>query len=390
MAEIPNEVKDHPVDDPSSTSPDPPQEPFEEIKTPRIEAPEEKNLLNSENNPVTENPPVNENPPNEPADLKTEEEHTVLAPSSPINESIRPIELKTSPPGSPKIFISLKSPKNETFKHSNLHLEIADSLFDRNLQKEAKISKLRVEKKANEISQLQSIPTINKKSKQMTSTSPISTTIDKLKGNGKYKNEESEQVSDDSFLQLIPDSPKSVTQSKINKAIKEHAVFDNSELIKSAVKLRENLPVKAEKKVGKRLKLDDRNKLTKEKKLKRIKEAEQQKKIKEVEGCTFKPRILGSGNQISESGTCIIKRSNSGSIIKNELASPCSPRANRAVLEFFDNFQMREAKTFSAMYSQMSPVNYHVRHKHGYDVAHISSNGRPMVDYRILASNLLE
>ena len=311
----------------------------------------------------------------------------VLPRSSTPVQSRQILNENRSAPGSPTVFISLKS---ETGCRSPMHLEIADSLYERKLQKEAKISKMRVQKKANEIGQLQNIPTINKKSKKLASCH--ASTQPMLGKNGKLKDSstKNEKSSEDSFLQLIPDSPKSTNQSLKTKAIQEHAVFLNTDLIKSAVKLRENLPEKKEKQLSKKMSLTQRGKITKEKKFKKIIEAEEVRKVKEMEGCTFKPKILSGKNLVSESGTCIIKRSNSGSILKNELGSPSSPRANKAVLEFFDNFQLSEPKSYGFVYSQMSPVNYHLRYKHGFNSGVIESKSHPMVDYRIVGSNLLE
>lgn len=373
VADKEQEVKDPPAEVPSS-------EPAEQV------------------NPAPHVEPSNLAEPEKPAEVHQPADVPDSIPPQQISEEVlqRPLtpaqsrqilSENRSAPGSPTVFISLKS---DTACRSPMHLEIADSLYERKLQKEAKISKMRVQKKANEIGQLQNVPTINKKSKKLASSQISTQPMPGKNGKVNEASSKNEKSSEDSFLQLIPESPKSTNQSLKAKANQEHAVFLNTDLIKSAVKLRENLPEKKEKQLAKKMSLTQRGKITKEKKFKKIKEAEEVRKVKELEGCTFKPKILSGKNMVSESGTCIIKRSNSGSILKNELGSPSSPRANKAVLEFFDNFQLSEPKTYGFMYSQMSPVNYNLRYKHGFNSGVIESKSRPMVDYRIVGSNLLE
>lgn len=373
VADKEQEVKDPPAEVPSS-------EPAEQVNpTPHVEP---SNLAEPEK------PAEVHQPADVPDSIPPQQisEEVLQRPSTPA-QSRQILSENRSAPGSPTVFISLKS---DTACRSPMHLEIADSLYERKLQKEAKISKMRVQKKANEIGQLQNVPTINKKSKKLASSQISTQPMPGKNGKVNEASSKNEKSSEDSFLQLIPDSPKSTNQSLKSKAIQEHAVFLNTDLIKSAVKLRENLPEKKEKQLAKKMSLTQRGKITKEKKFKKIKEAEEVRKVKELEGCTFKPKILSGKNMVSESGTCIIKRSNSGSILKNELGSPSSPRANKAVLEFFDNFQLSEPKTYGFMYSQMSPVNYNLRYKHGFNSGVIESKSRPMVDYRIVGSNLLE
>lgn len=373
VADKEQEVKDPPAEVPSS-------EPAEQVNpTPHVEP---SNLAEPEK-PAEVHQPADVPDSIPPQQISEEVLQRPLTPA----QSRQILSENRSAPGSPTVFISLKS---DTACRSPMHLEIADSLYERKLQKEAKISKMRVQKKANEIGQLQNVPTINKKSKKLASSQISTQPMPGKNGKVNEASSKNEKSSEDSFLQLIPDSPKSTNQSLKSKAIQEHAVFLNTDLIKSAVKLRENLPEKKEKQLAKKMSLTQRGKITKEKKFKKIKEAEEVRKVKELEGCTFKPKILSGKNMVSESGTCIIKRSNSGSILKNELGSPSSPRANKAVLEFFDNFQLSEPKTYGFMYSQMSPVNYNLRYKHGFNSGVIESKSRPMVDYRIVGSNLLE
>ena len=109
------------------------------------------------------------------------------------------------------------------------NFEIADSLLERKMQKEVKISNMRMKQKANEISKLQAVPTINKKSKRLVKNSP---TLRVLTNKSK-KNEchsEEDNISNDFF----PDSPGVVkdilqNQPKTSKAT-DSSKFDNSEI----------------------------------------------------------------------------------------------------------------------------------------------------------------
>jgi hypothetical protein len=377
-AEVPVVQVEKPLEPSEPSEPLKPLEPLEPLESSQPSQPEIiENQIPA--NPLVDHSKV-QHLPGPPQPLAEEDKRV----STPL-QKCEVLNSNRSGPGSPTVFISLKS---ESRVRSPCNFEIADSLFDRKLQKEAKISKMRVQKKADEIGQLQNVPTINKKSKKIASGQVSLHPVGKDLKEG--KNKEKNDSSEDSFLKLIPDSPKSPTQSLKAKIIQEHAVFDNSEVMKNAVKMRDSLPARIAPEPPKKLSLTERGRIIKEKKMKKIREAEEIKKGKELEGCTFKPKTISGKNQVSESGTCIIKRSNSGSMMKNDLSSQTSPRANKAVLEFFENFQLSEPKSYSFLYTQMSPVNCQLKYKHGFNTGAIESKAHPMVDYRVIGHNLLE
>lgn len=297
-------------------------------------------------------------------------------------------------PSSPKIFVRLKSPVKDSFRKSPLNMEIADSLHERNLQKEAKITTMRLKKKANEIGQMRSVPEINSKSKKIAEKSGK---IGVLEANSNLisKNEVEEK---DSFCKIIQDaqcSPglnqeKSQTLTK-GKALKEsdrQAGFDNSELIRTAVKLRDSLPSKSPEPQKPVLDVVKKGEILRKKKAQKIKEAEEKKKAHELDGCTFKPTLL-SKNQISDSGSFVIHQSQSTKALKKKNPSESSEPKVLTRLEYEERYELAQAKLYDPKYVPISPVNYHIKYQIGYNEDHLIAKAQPMVDYRIVG-NLLE
>ncbi|OMJ66555.1 hypothetical protein SteCoe_36563 [Stentor coeruleus] len=297
-------------------------------------------------------------------------------------------------PSSPKIFVSLKSPVKDNFRKSPLNMEIADSLHERNLQKEAKITTMRLKKKANEIGQMRSVPEINPKSKKIVEKSGKVGMLED-ESHSISKNEVEEE---DSFYKIIQDSQYSsglnqeksqtLTKRKTLKLNDRQAGFDNSELIRSAVKLRDNLPSKSPEPQKPVLDVVKKGEILRKKKAQKIKEAEEKKKAHELDGCTFKPILLNK-NQISDSGSFVIHQSQSVKALKKKNPSNSSEQKILTRLEYEEKYELAQAKLYDPKYVAISPVNYHIKYKIGYNEDYLIAKAQPMVDYRIVG-NLLE
>lgn len=294
---------------------------------------------------------------------------------------------------SPKIFVSLKSPGKDGYKKSPLNMEIADSLHERNLQKEAKISTMRLKKKADEIGKMRSVPKINPKSKKIMENS-AKAGLEENESSGSLKNEDDEE---DSFYKLIqetagspinsnPDKSRTLKKAKTIKQNDRQAGFTNSELIKSAAKLRESLPCKSPEVEKPVLDVVQKGELLKKKRAQKIKEAEEKKKAKELDGCTFKPTLL-TKSQVNESGSCVIHQS--AGALKKKSSSGSSENKALTKHEFEESYELAQAKIYNAKYVPMSPVTFHVKYKAGYNETNILAKAQPMVDYRMVG-NLLD
>ncbi|OMJ88570.1 hypothetical protein SteCoe_9430 [Stentor coeruleus] len=292
---------------------------------------------------------------------------------------------------SPKIFVSLKSPGKDGCKKYPFNMEIADSLHERNLQKEAKISTMRLKKKADEIGKMQSVPRINPKSKKIIENSAKA---------GLEENESSESLkneNEDSFYKFIQETAGSPINSNTSgsrtlnktKTLKQNdrqAGFTNSELIKSAVKLRESLPCKSSEPEKPVLDIVQKGELLKKKKAQKIKEADEKKKAQELDGCTFKPTLL-TKSQTNESGSCVIHQS--AGALKKKSSSGSTENKALTKHEFEESYELAQAKIYDSKYVPMSPVTFQVKYKAGYNENSILAKAQPMVDYRIVG-NLLD
>ena len=315
-------------------------------------------------------------------------------------------------PSSPRVYVSLKSPSKESPKRQGLNLEIADSLVERRYMIDTKISNLRLKQKADEIGTLRNVPEIDYKSRKIAEGKLSSTKVNLSKKNTNSRNNNLDKSSSSS--EFIQDSPKSIQKtSSSNQASQNKISSTNVELLKNAMKLREsdkekkhsstarvNLGEPASKKdSGKSTKskgdLNQRAKVLKEKKEKIRQAAMTEREKRELEGCTFKPKLLAR-NQVSESGSFIIKRSQSGKIGTGDTSmktSAAQSPSNKMFLNcsrvmFEENFVVTNVEVVNQKYAQISPVNYCIKYHHGYDEKTIRSKAHPMVDYTSIGNHL--
>ena len=274
-------------------------------------------------------------------------------------------------PSSPRVFVSLMSPSRRKKCYSP---EIGTSLIERMNMAESKLSNLRVKQKAEEFGKMRAVPEINEKSRKIAEGK----LINNKSISRKTMNKDNESESSEQFVPPPKEIPKEIDL--------------DYDLLRESIKLRENLKEKKVEPTQLNLKLglNERAKIIKEKKAKKIEDAIKVKKNNEMIGCTFKPKLCPK-NQISDSGSCIIKRSQSGRALisensetaasQNNVRGFMSPRAKAHVFE--EHFQITHVSIFSSEYSQISPVEIQVRYKHGFHEAYIRAKAVPMVDYKL-------
>jgi hypothetical protein len=327
----------------------------------------EENLKESSDTDSNPNPSTPEILKNAPRDL-------LIGISDPTKDN----EVLSDIPSSPKVFVSLKLPEKETIKKSP---STKDSFKQKLIAKEAKITSLRLKKKADEILNLRSVPQINPKSKK----------ILKYKSETKIESVESVYFDEESATENF-ETVKSVSLKYKKNSTAAKIDVENLKVLKSALQLRENLKTIEPEAQKPKLSLEERTKLAKEKiETKRLR-AEEKRNANELEECTFKPYLL-TKTQISDTGTFIINRSRPGifSNKKNSLEDQNSikkskknvppPNSKRHVIE--ECFEITTVQVPPIIYTQLSPTPLSIRYKIGFNQKTIELNAKPMVDYNI-------
>ena len=315
-------------------------------------------------------------------------------------------------PSSPRVFVSLKSPTRVSAKKPGLNLEIANSLVGRRCMVDNKINNLRLKHKADEIGNMRNVPEIDCKSRQI-AEGKLKKAISLKNTNSRKKDTQDQEISSSSS-DFIPDSPRSMKNiSNSNPVTQKKITSINLDLLKTAMKLREsekdrkqpntpraNLANKTSKqdlvscKKGK-IDLNQRAKISKEKKDKILQETMTEREKQALEHCTFKPNLLAR-NQMSDSGSFLIKRSQSGKISTVDASmnirtaqSPSSKMLlNCSRVMFEENFALTNVELVNNPCLQISPVNFNVKYHHGYNEKSLRSKARPMVDYKSIGSQL--
>ena len=124
-------------------------------------------------------------------------------------------------------------------------------------------------------------------------------------------------LSESTINDYLPDFPRSPrTIKKTSKETTQTSEIDKTDLLISSIKLRLNLQETFPNPVKPKLSLLERGLEKKKKRQQAFEDKKVESQALELQNCTFKPAIL-SRNQVSESGTIIIKRCSSGELIKN-------------------------------------------------------------------------
>lgn len=343
------------------------------------------------------------------------------------------------------VFVSLKSPTNVSLKAQSLNEDLFERLKQKDALKVTQINNYRLKQKANQIEEAKFIPKINPKSRK----------IIENKLEAKVKGCATLDSDDDTLYNYIPDSPRSVQkkgkqaptkknfetaaknceknsensekkskngvdlkkneqkskndeptkkkfarfpempkeEKNVNKKAKKEKKFDGTsiELLKSAMKLRENLKDAVVPEVPlSKLSFEARAKLTESKKAALFESSQKLKKDNELQGCTFKPELI---SKVQPSVNVSMKHSKSEVMIEKK---PLEPQlsitdfsyripAPGGVIQFHGKKQRRVMATplVTEKYSQITPFAQPIRYKTGYNAAEILAKGQLMVNYNL-------
>lgn len=297
------------------------------------------------------------------------------------------------------IYVSLKSPFKESSIKKSTSLgqaNIVESLIERHMVVETKLSNKRMEQKANAIGQMREVPEINVVSRKI----------------GEAKNrsmiEASIAKADKSTSKIQPESPEpwlsqSIQKNEVtkNEAIKSpNLKFGKAkeEVKKPEIKhervsledvMGSPLPpdmfksIKAQGQRKSETKFREGKKNIVERSLTWKRQIDDKKaewrKIKDnelMQECTFKPQ-LSPKSEFNDTGSMITKHYNEAEQKRKTLSmKSLSPKMSSKYISDVD--------IFPCGYSQISPTNFSIKHKLGFNFEDFMAKAKPMANYQLV------
>ncbi|OMJ72248.1 hypothetical protein SteCoe_29358 [Stentor coeruleus] len=300
------------------------------------------------------------------------------------------------------IYVSLKSPLKESSikKSTSLgQVNIAESLIERHMVVETKLSNKRMEQKANMISQMREVPEINTVSRKIgeaKNRSMIEASIIKDDKNmSKIQQESLEpwlsqsiQANEITKNEIIK-SPSLKFGKNKEKAKKPEKLENEHERVSLEEVMGSPLPpnmFKNTKTQGQRkseTKFREGKKNIVERSLTWKKQIDNKKaewrKIKDIElmhECTFKPQ-LSPKSEFNDTGSMITKHYNESEQKSKALSmKSLSPKINSKYIS--------DVNIYPCEYSQISPTNFSIKHKLGFNFEDFIAKAKPMASYQLV------
>ncbi|OMJ70085.1 hypothetical protein SteCoe_32027 [Stentor coeruleus] len=307
--------------------------------------------------------------------------------------------LDFDPGVSKMIYVSLKSPLKEFSIKKSTSLgqaNIADSLIERHMVVETKLSNKRMEQKANLIGQMREVPEINLMSRKIGEAKNLSMIEASIAKADKNTSKIQQESPDPWFSQSIQKNEMIKNEGikspnlKIGKNKEENKkpevkhervsledvmgsplppdMFKNikkKEQRKSETKFQEGKKSIVERSLTWKRQIDN-------------KKAEK-RKIKDIElmsECTFKPQ-LSPKSEFNDTGSMITKHYNEAEQKRKVLSmKSLSPKMNSKYIS--------DVNIFPCEYSQISPTNFSVKHKLGFNFEDFIAKAKPMANYQLV------
>lgn len=297
------------------------------------------------------------------------------------------------------IYVCLKSPvKDPALKKSTSlgQVNIVDSLNLRHMLVETKLSNQRMEHKANIIRQLQEVPEINQISRKIAETKNKSLIEASFTNKVKNSLEPKQKNSTPKLSQALqkssslkPKTSKSpnfkpnnmIGQFKNDIKLQDRISLEDiigspfpSDMFKNNNLLNASTPdTKAQ---AKNKSIIERSLVWKEKINKKRVEKRKIEDMKLLKECTFKPQ-LSPKTEFNDTGSMITKHYYDVELrLKTFIKKSESPKTSMKYITDVD--------VFPCEYSQLSPMNYSVKYKLGFNFDEFMTKAKPMANYQMV------
>jgi hypothetical protein len=274
----------------------------------------------------------------------------------------------------PNVVVSLQTLHKIFYhkKNSSIGFSVPDSLQDRQIASEHKISNLRMIKKAEEVSEMRPAPEINQVSKNIIAKKYKNSEESNLNSFmiGKtLSNKKDSKLASQPILNSLYSIEKSSKISGINNQFNIRSTLlslSSSEVFKSIFKdeIQEKKDPDTD---AKGLDVVERTKDWKERKDKKIGEIRKEKRTQELNQCTFKPTLISKNNlnDVNSMNSSVYKLTNNKKSLKNK--------------SYIGEIKVSEFK-----YTQLSPALQKIKYDAGFNVPNFLKKAVPMASYSLL------